>query len=166
MSQLIDRRGFMHVCATATAAAGGMWKLASSASAIEPIVRNGTPKFKFSLAAYSYRDLLTGSPSQLTLVDFINDCASRGVASSSESNDSPSTGASFAPLRSRSMPPRFQAMAFHPAEDPRSRPAHDHRTTRASTRGPSGVELRHPGGSPAPPPQGHGGRQGRTTGPT
>jgi len=79
MSQQIDRRGFMHVCATATAAAGGMWKLASSASAIEPIVRNGTPKFKFSLAAYSYRDLLTGDPPQLTLADFIDDCAKMGL---------------------------------------------------------------------------------------
>ena len=79
MSQQIDRRGFMHVCATATAAAGGMWKLASSASAIEPIVRNGTPKFKFSLAAYSYRDLLTGDPPQLTMADFISDCAKMGL---------------------------------------------------------------------------------------
>ncbi len=79
MSQQIDRRGFMHVCATATVAAGGMWKLASSASAIEPIVRNGTPKFKFSLAAYSYRDLLTGNPPQLTMADFISDCAEMGL---------------------------------------------------------------------------------------
>ena len=75
MSQQIDRRGFMHVCATATVASGGMWKLASSASAIEPIVRNGLPKFKFSLAAYSYRHLLTGNPPQLTMADFISDCA-------------------------------------------------------------------------------------------
>ena len=32
---------------------------ASPTAAIEPIRRNGTPKFKFSLAAYSYRELLT-----------------------------------------------------------------------------------------------------------
>ncbi len=79
MSQQIDRRGFMHVCATATAAAGGMWKLSNSALAIEPIVRNGSPKFKFSLAAYSYRDLLTGDPPQLTMADFISDCAKMGL---------------------------------------------------------------------------------------
>ncbi len=79
MSQQIDRRGFMHVCATATVTAGGMWKLASSASAIEPIVRNGLPKFKFSLAAYSYRRLLTGNRPKLTMADFINDCAKMGL---------------------------------------------------------------------------------------
>lgn len=41
--------------------------------------RNGTPKFKFSLAAYSYRDLLTkkkDSPGpELSLEDFVRDCA-------------------------------------------------------------------------------------------
>lgn len=54
------------------------------AGAIEPIRRNGTPKFKFSLAAYSYRELLTttrngksvpGKRGNLTLEDFIADCA-------------------------------------------------------------------------------------------
>jgi sugar phosphate isomerase/epimerase len=43
--------------------------------AIEPLQRNGSAKFKFSLAAYSYRDLLRGNPPQLTLSDFIRDCA-------------------------------------------------------------------------------------------
>jgi sugar phosphate isomerase/epimerase len=79
MPQQIDRRGFMVNCATATAMAAGMSKLSSPASAIDPIVRNGTPKFKFSLAAYSYRDLLTGDPPQLTLADFIDDCAKMGL---------------------------------------------------------------------------------------
>ncbi len=32
-------------------------------------------KFKFSLAAYSYRDLLRGDPPKLTLADFVDDCA-------------------------------------------------------------------------------------------
>lgn len=52
------------------------------ASAIEPIQRNGRPKFKFSLAAYSYRELLAprgGRPAQLTLKDFIDDCAKFGL---------------------------------------------------------------------------------------
>jgi sugar phosphate isomerase/epimerase len=53
--------------------------LSSSARAIEPIPRNGQPKFKFSLAAYSYRDLLTGKSPQLTLADFIDDCAKFGL---------------------------------------------------------------------------------------
>lgn len=49
------------------------------ASAIEPIVRTGKPQFKFSLAAYSYRDYLTGKKGNLTLEDFINDCAKFGL---------------------------------------------------------------------------------------
>jgi sugar phosphate isomerase/epimerase len=53
--------------------------LASTASAIEPIPRNGQPKFKFSLAAYSYRDLLKGDSAKLTLTDFIDDCAKFGL---------------------------------------------------------------------------------------
>jgi sugar phosphate isomerase/epimerase len=52
---------------------------ASTASAIEPIARNGQPKFKFSLAAYSYRELLKGESPKLTLTDFIDDCARFGL---------------------------------------------------------------------------------------
>jgi sugar phosphate isomerase/epimerase len=50
-----------------------------SAKAIEPIARGGRPKFKFSLAGYSYRDLLKPNnkfaKEALTLADFVNDCA-------------------------------------------------------------------------------------------
>jgi len=55
-----------------------------SAHAIEPIQRSGPAKFKYSLAAYGYRDLLTapknkpGTKPQLTLDDFIADCAAFG----------------------------------------------------------------------------------------
>jgi sugar phosphate isomerase/epimerase len=58
------------------------------ARAIEPIRRTDKSKFKFSLAAYSYRDLLTGKPAkppepakpaELTLADFIDDCARMGL---------------------------------------------------------------------------------------
>jgi sugar phosphate isomerase/epimerase len=55
--------------------AGGFVLWPNSGSAIEPIDRNGASKFKFSVAAYSYRDLLTSTPPQLTLADFIDDCA-------------------------------------------------------------------------------------------
>lgn len=68
------RRQFLQ---TTAAAAGCL--LTSQAGAIEPIVRNGTPKFKFSLAAYSYRSLLQGKNASLTLADFINDCAALGL---------------------------------------------------------------------------------------
>ena len=69
------RRSFL---ASASAAAG-VAALASPAVAIEPIARNGEPKFKFSLAAYSYRALLSGKDAQLTLSDFIDDCAKMGL---------------------------------------------------------------------------------------
>ncbi len=78
---MVSRREFLRTTALAGAAvaAGG---LPSFTSAIEPIPRNGQPKFKFSLAAYSYRDLLQpkqGKEPQLTLKDFIDDCAKFGL---------------------------------------------------------------------------------------
>lgn len=69
------RRGFLSAAGIAAAAK----LLPSRARAIEPIARNGKPKFKFSLAAYSYRELLTGKPPKLTLADFIDDCAKMGL---------------------------------------------------------------------------------------
>src|SRR6476646_11187009 len=78
---MVSRREFL--CTTAiTGASLAATGLASRALAIEPIQRNGTPKFKFSLAAYSYRDLLLpkqGKAPQLTLKDFIDDCAKMGL---------------------------------------------------------------------------------------
>lgn len=67
----ISRRSLLLGAAAGIAAA-------APASAIDPIARNGKPKFKLSLAAYSYRSLLKGEkdkPATLTLTDFINDCA-------------------------------------------------------------------------------------------
>lgn len=46
---------------------------------IPPIERVEGHKFKYSLAAYSYRDLLTGNPPELTLFDFVDDCAKMGL---------------------------------------------------------------------------------------
>lgn len=75
MISLFDRREFLRSAAAAgsTALVGGF--LPRAARAIEPIRREGGAKFKFSLAAYSYRDLLTGKQPKLTLDDFIVDCA-------------------------------------------------------------------------------------------
>lgn len=75
MNQLIDRRRFINNCATAAVTACGIGMLPDRVTAIEPIQRNGTPRFKFSLAAYSYRDLLTGESPKLSLSDFVDDCA-------------------------------------------------------------------------------------------
>jgi len=68
-----DRRGF--VLSTLAAAAGAATINAPLCRAIEPITRTAGPHFKFSLAAYSYRDLLQGKSKQLTIEDFIDDCA-------------------------------------------------------------------------------------------
>ncbi len=57
--------------------AGGLFPLGSSA--IEPVLRAGSAKFKFSLAGYSYRKLLSGNPPELTLDDFLLDCAKMGL---------------------------------------------------------------------------------------
>jgi sugar phosphate isomerase/epimerase len=79
MHQFIDRRRFLRNCATAAVISGGAALSGESLQAIEPIVRNASPKFKFSLAAYSYRDLLTSTPPKLTLADFVNDCAAMNL---------------------------------------------------------------------------------------
>jgi len=74
-----SRRTFIHQASAAALALAGP---AAVASAVGPIARSGEPKFKFSLAAYSYRDLLTAKkeePPKLTLADFINDCAKFGL---------------------------------------------------------------------------------------
>ena len=71
----MGRRGFM---AASALAAGGWVSGHRIATAIEPIVRSA-PKFKFSLAAYSYRNLLQGNPPQMTLFDFVDDCARFGL---------------------------------------------------------------------------------------
>lgn len=66
-------------CTLASAAAARM------AQAIDPIDRSAvagsasTAKFKFSLAAYSYRQLLTGNSPPLTLFDFVHECARMGL---------------------------------------------------------------------------------------
>jgi sugar phosphate isomerase/epimerase len=82
MSNQQHRRGFLRNAALAAAGAasgiGGVL-LPRPTRAIEPIQRIGKPKFKFSLAGYSYRDLLSGNPPKLGLEDFITDCAKMGL---------------------------------------------------------------------------------------
>lgn len=75
MSNRLHRRSFLGVAAAATAT--GM--ASQPAFAIEPIERNETAKFKFSLAAYSYRGLLSGDSPKLTFDDFLADCAGMGL---------------------------------------------------------------------------------------
>jgi sugar phosphate isomerase/epimerase len=70
---MMIRRTFLRAAAMATGVAT-LSATGSPVAAIEPLKRE-QPKFKFSLAAYSYRNLLQGSPPMLTLFDFIDDCA-------------------------------------------------------------------------------------------
>lgn len=74
----IDRRRFLQQTSLgAFALATGA--LLPHATAIEPIARHSGPKFKFSLAAYSYREFLLGKKEpKLTLFDFVDDCAKFG----------------------------------------------------------------------------------------
>jgi len=74
MSNIMDRRGFIR-----SSFAGAAALAPATICAIEPIARPGGSHFKFSMAAYSYRDLLQGNPPKLTLIDFIDDCASFGL---------------------------------------------------------------------------------------
>ena len=80
MNSSANRRRFLTSCAAVSAGvafgnAGSLTRL----QAVEPIARNGATKFKFSLAAYSYRGLLSGDSPKLTLADFIDDCAKLGL---------------------------------------------------------------------------------------
>src|SRR5687768_10819538 len=75
---MLNRRRFLS--GTAGLAAGTyVAAMSAGVGAIPPIVRNGQPKFKFSVAAYSYRGLLTGSSPELALSDFVADCANMGL---------------------------------------------------------------------------------------
>ena len=76
-SPLVNRRRFFGTGSLAVAAALTAGR--RPAAAIEPIERNGSAKFKFSLAAYSYRSLLNGNPAKLTMFDFVDDCARFGL---------------------------------------------------------------------------------------
>ena len=74
------RRDFLKAALAASAGSALLPWLPRAASAGEAIVRNGKPFFKFSLAAYSYRTLLTGKGDRpFTLVDFLNDCAAMNL---------------------------------------------------------------------------------------
>ncbi|UUO05381.1 sugar phosphate isomerase/epimerase [Blastopirellula sp. J2-11] len=61
--------------AASGAMAAAAWSAPQQAAAAEPIAQRTAPMFKLSLAAYSYRKLLQGDKPQLTMADFIDDCA-------------------------------------------------------------------------------------------
>ncbi|MEE2642441.1 MAG: sugar phosphate isomerase/epimerase family protein [Planctomycetota bacterium] len=75
----MHRRAFMAagMISAATMANSGMNRVSLSGSP-RRLFQIGH-KFKFSLAAYSYRNLLTGDSPQLSLKDFVDDCARFGL---------------------------------------------------------------------------------------
>ena len=73
----LSRRRFSELAFASSAAALASAAGGPALQAIEPIARTGSARFKFSLAAYSYRKLLTEN--KLTLSDFVADCARFGL---------------------------------------------------------------------------------------
>ena len=73
--KVVSRRRFLRLGLAAGMAAGSWHMLPGRLAAREPIQRPGQPKFKFSLAAYGFRSLLTGKRPEWTLEDFIRYCA-------------------------------------------------------------------------------------------
>jgi sugar phosphate isomerase/epimerase len=68
----LDRRDLLRLIPIAVTGAACS---AIAAPAAEPSAPRGSAKFKFSLAAYSYRNLLGGKEPKMTLFDFADDCA-------------------------------------------------------------------------------------------
>ena len=66
MNLAIPRREFLF------AATAGLTGLSSTAPAIDPVPRPRPSHFKLSLAAYSYRDYLTGDPPRMDLFGFVD----------------------------------------------------------------------------------------------
>lgn len=82
MAQQFNRRRWLGAAALTTAATisgFGVAHTARPAAAIEPIRRQHGSKYKFTLAGYSYRRQLTGDAPELTLEDFVRECARFGL---------------------------------------------------------------------------------------
>lgn len=70
----LNRRQLLQM--TASAAMGtALGSAAGQVRGAEPVAGREAPKFKYSLAAYSYRELLNDPDSGVTLSDFLRDCA-------------------------------------------------------------------------------------------
>ncbi len=73
MAGMVHRREFLRQgAAWSYGAAALAWPRVGAADEAKP---ESAAKYKFSLAAYSYRSLLQGKDASLTLADFIDDCA-------------------------------------------------------------------------------------------
>ncbi len=70
----LNRREFFKTAAAAGVVLAGTLPV-PAVSAAEPVKRNGKPHMKLSLAAYSFRDVLSGDKPSKTLDDFVRLCA-------------------------------------------------------------------------------------------
>jgi sugar phosphate isomerase/epimerase len=75
----MDRRGFLAQTTLTTAAAALGLTRPRPAVAVSPIGRTRPSHLKLSLAAYSYRDLLSGPNKSMDLFDFVNLAADLGL---------------------------------------------------------------------------------------
>ena len=78
-SPKINRRNWLGNCAAGTL--GGVSLLSTGPHALLAQAQDEMPRprHRFSLAAYSYRNLLSGSSPKLTLFDFVDDCIKFGL---------------------------------------------------------------------------------------
>lgn len=78
MHHALNRRHFLTATVASLSAAALHTSVSAPAHAIEPFKRTAPVKYKFSLAAYGYRELLTGKKyvtAPWTMEDFLNECA-------------------------------------------------------------------------------------------
>jgi sugar phosphate isomerase/epimerase len=71
----VGRREFLRCGAVGAVVALGGGFAARTLSAAGPVLRNGRPHMKLSLAAYSFRQYLAGKETSMTLDDFVRLCA-------------------------------------------------------------------------------------------
>lgn len=80
MSDLqLTRRNWFTSCAAGAISVGASSSMLANVSLASSPKEPSTPRPRFSLAAYSYRGLLTGENPQLTLDDFVDDCVKFGL---------------------------------------------------------------------------------------
>ena len=79
MNKQTSRRDFLARATLVTTSSCMAVLGGQKATAAEPIKRRHGSKYKFTLAAYSYRGLLTGNQPEYTLKDFMDDCAKFGL---------------------------------------------------------------------------------------
>lgn len=75
----LTRRNWLSSFAAGSLAMGASSLLTPRVSPASNREDSSTPRPRFSLAAYSYRNLLTGENPQLTLKDFVDDCVKFGL---------------------------------------------------------------------------------------